>query len=164
MKYVIIGDSNTYGFDPSDYLGRRYAKVWTDYLNIEGCTFENAGVNGQRVFDIVNFIPNAYDSVFIMLGTNDILQNFSVSTIIKEMKDFLSNVNGKAVIICPVIIEMKEFKEKCIALNDLYQKLGVPCIPSIKVDMAYDGIHFSQKGHEQFGIYINEEIKKLLHK
>ena len=41
-------------------------------------------------------------------------------------------------------------------------KLKVPCIPYEKVELCFDGIHFSESGHKQFASNINKILNKKL--
>ena len=86
-KLLCYGDSNTYGYDPADYLGGRYPvpDIWTSLVSEAlGPEWEvvNQGMNGRQIpYGPVGF---AYletllarlrpdDLLLIMLGTNDIL-------------------------------------------------------------------------------------------
>lgn len=100
MRILCFGDSNTYGFDPRSFLGDRYPAEdrWTDILeNQTSWEVMNAGVNGGRI----PFSPHALrllseyapvDVLFIMLGTNDLLQGVSASEAAVLMEAFLSQL------------------------------------------------------------------------
>ena len=75
MKLVCYGDSNTWGYDPSDKFGQSYNPRWTDILaQNTGWTVVNEGVNGREVPDEPCYITSDTDLLLVMLGTNDLLQ------------------------------------------------------------------------------------------
>lgn len=161
QKVLILGDSNTWGFDPRSYFGSKYEKNWIDYLDVNGFSFEGNGINGRLLHDILDYVPTCYDLVLIMLGSNDLLQGRKVDSIVSEMKQYICHFK-RAGIICPPVIKIKEFEQKSKELNEKYQQIGCFCIPYHQVSLAYDGIHLSQEGHQQFGEYISKYIKETL--
>ncbi len=86
-KFLIYGDSNTYGFDPADLLERRYPYQlrWTSILqNRLAGRWEvlPEGMNGRRLPELAydarrlrkfTQMLTADDLFAVMLGTNDIL-------------------------------------------------------------------------------------------
>ncbi|MGM9946642.1 GNAT family N-acetyltransferase [Floccifex sp.] len=161
QNVLILGDSNTWGFDPRSYFGSKYKKNWIDYLDVDGFSFEGNGINGRLLHDILDYVPTCYDLVLIMLGTNDLLQGRKVDDIVLEMKQYICHFKN-AGIICPPVIKIKEFEQKSKELNEKYQEINCFCIPYQEVSLAYDGVHLSEEGHKQFGQYISEYIKKYL--
>ena len=161
-KALVIGDSNTWGYDPRSYFGGKYKKTWVDCLNVQGWKFESNGINGRCLHDILDMkVYEPYDFIWICLGTNDILQYRKIENIIEDMKIILTHFEN-AGILCPPVIEIVEFKQKSIELNQEYMKLKVPCIPYEKAELCFDGIHFSESGHKQFASNINKILNKKL--
>lgn len=86
-KIIFYGDSNTYGYDPANYLTGRYEKehIWTYMLKDKlgaGWMVMNEGMNGRQLpkrkeeLEYVKILLNRLDRrdyFVIMLGTNDIL-------------------------------------------------------------------------------------------
>ncbi|WP_195988717.1 GDSL-type esterase/lipase family protein [Clostridium sp. D53t1_180928_C8] len=110
-KYVFLGDSLIYGYGVKPKDNWVYKLKTTYNLNI--C---NKGVNGSTSTDmLVRFQRDVLDSfpntLFLMAGTNDLLSNRNVSSIIANIdlmiKDALSN-NIKVLIGIPpnIIPEM----------------------------------------------------------
>ena len=140
-KALVIGDSNTWGYDPRSYFGGKYKKTWVEYLEVQDWKFISNGINGRCL--------------------HDILQYRKIENIIEDMKIILTHFEN-AGILCPPVIEIVEFKQKSIELNQEYMKLKVPCIPYEKVELCFDGIHFSESGHKQFASNINKILNKKL--
>lgn len=46
-------------------------------------------------------------------------------------------------------------------LNEAYKVIGVPCLDCNPLDMSFDGVHLSEKGHKELGIKIAEYMKRL---
>ena len=76
MRLLCIGDSNTYGYDPSSYFGGRYPACvrWTD--NLDGWEVVNCGMNGLSIPADGKVWRNLIESknpnlITIMLGSND---------------------------------------------------------------------------------------------
>ncbi len=103
---ICYGDSNTYGYDPRSFLGGRYPKNirWPELLAAEtGWTVFNAGQNGRTIPDSSWEIQRVTRNLsqwaaekepvwlWIMLGTNDLLQSASVTaeTVTERMERFL---------------------------------------------------------------------------
>jgi len=86
-KLLCYGDSNTYGYDPADYLGGRYPleQIWTSLLSEmlgPGWQVINQGMNGRQIpcgpvgFSYLETLLKKLDRsdlLAVMLGTNDIL-------------------------------------------------------------------------------------------
>lgn len=107
-KYIFIGDSLTFGYGVSKNLN--WVSMLSSYLDVN---IYNKGINGNTSFDILNRFTEDVTNlnpniVFIMCGTNDLLSNKSVKSIIDNIelmiKESLNN-NIKPVIgIPPTII------------------------------------------------------------
>ena len=94
-RYVFLGDSLTYGY------GVKPKDNWVNKLkNNFNLTIHNKGINGNTTTDmLVRFSKDVFSlnptSLFIMGGTNDLLSNRNVQSIIDNIelmiKDSLSN-------------------------------------------------------------------------
>lgn len=189
MKLLCYGDSNTYGYDPRGPIPGRYDACdrWCDLLaQSTGWTVLNEGENGRIVpepawnYTDLRRAFAAYapvDAVCIMLGTNDVLisSRMDITPIVKRMEallDFLDDrwPDTKVVVLTPPPIDIPEFPEayeKLEHLIDAYEKLAsereIGFIPnhSWQIPLAFDGAHFSRRGHHVFAAHLAEELKKL---
>ena len=173
MRILCFGDSNTYGFDPRSFLGDRYPAEdrWTDILeNQTSWEVMNAGVNGGRI----PFSPHALrllseyapvDVLFVMLGTNDLLQGVSASEAAVLMEAFLSQLlpHCKAIVLAapppmkrgawvPTDALVTESLQLVEEYQQLAQKLEIPFVDTRNwhIQLAFDGIHFTEEGHHAF--------------
>lgn len=191
MKLLCYGDSNTYGYDPRGPIPGRYDADcrWCDLLAKDTLwTVINGGENGRIVpepawgyTDLKRMLAESapVDAMCIMLGTNDVLisSRMDVTPIVKRMEallDFLQNgwPMMKLVLITPPPIDIPEFPEARQKLETLIaaykeladrRKLGFISNHSWEIPLAYDGAHFSQRGHQVFAEYIAKELQALLH-
>ena len=177
MKILCFGDSNTYGYDPRSYFGGQYPAQhrWVDLLAQKlNCTAVNAGENGREIprregelqrFDLMLSNQKPLDLLLVMLGGNDLLQGNSVETVAQRMEVFLSRIpleKSQIVLIGPPRIKPgawitdDRLLEDCVRLNAAYrtvaEKLGVRFVDATgwDIDVTYDGVHYSEKGHQTF--------------
>ena len=177
MINLCFGDSNTYGNDPRSYFGGQYPAqhCWVDLLAKKlGCKAVNAGENGREIprregelqrFDLMLSNQKPLDLLLVMLGGNDLLQGNSVETIAQRMEDFLTRIpleKSQIVLIGPprmkpgAWITDDRLLEDCVRLNAAYrtvaEKLGVRFVDATgwDIDVTYDGVHYSEKGHQTF--------------
>ena len=177
MKILCFGDSNTYGYDPRSYFGGQYPAQhrWVDLLAQKmGCKVVNAGENGREMpgregelqrFDLMLSNQKPLDLLLVMLGGNDLLQGNSVEAVAQRMEDFLSRISlekSQIVLIGPPRIKPgawitdDRLLEDCVRLNAAYrtvaEKLGVRFVDATgwDIDVTYDGVHYSEKGHQTF--------------
>ena len=179
MKIYFLGDSNTYGFDPSDYKTGRYpqSSIWTNIvaeeLKSQYCfTFD--GMNG-RCIPSNNWICESIadkikqnDYFAVMLGTNDYL-NMSVpdvNTVAKKMLAFLkriaktANYDYSRILLCaPLTVNIPGESEyntsdgrMSKAFMETAQSLGCSFANTQKwnCELSYDGVHLSENGHMTF--------------
>ena len=118
-KILFYGDSNTYGYDPSDFGEGRYPAQyrWTDILAKEFSVIAE-GMNGRRVPDMEKS-PEYVESLLrrlgeedvfaVMLGTNDLLSSapLRADEAIRRMDLFLKYVTerrrpDRVLVIAPV--------------------------------------------------------------
>ena len=177
MKILCFGDSNTYGYDPRSYFGGQYPAQhrWVDLLAQKlSCTAVNAGENGREIprregelqrFDLMLSNQKPMDLLIIMLGGNDLLQGNSVEAVAHRMEVFLTRIpleKSHIVLIGPprmkpgAWITDNRLLEDCVRLNAAYrtvaEKLGVRFVDATgwDIDVTYDGVHYSEKGHQTF--------------
>jgi len=166
VRVLCYGDSNTYGYDPRSYFGGRYSPDcrWTDLLAEKtGWMIQNMGMNGRRIPSAAISVPEDTDLLIIMLGTNDLLQGASVSEVTEKMARFLSQIAfDKILLIAPPSMKRGEWVgedelvERSCGLIDAYQELALQKnilfagTKDWEIDLAYDGVHFSEEGHKCF--------------
>ena len=177
MKILCFGDSNTYGYDPRSYFGGQYPAQhrWVDLLAQKlNCTAVNAGENGREIprregelqrFDLMLSNQKPLDLLLVMLGGNDLLQGNSVEAVAQQMESFLTRIpleKTKIVLIGPprmkpgAWITDDRLLEDSVRLNVAYrtvaEKLGVRFVDATgwDIDVTYDGVHYSEKGHQTF--------------
>ena len=182
-KIFCIGDSNTYGYDPRSFIGSRYPKDvrWTGLLELHGLEVVNLGVNGLcipeepsfRMIDRLLADVRPDDIVCVMLGTNDLLQGTSLEAVSTRMAEFLQHIirvvqDSRILLIAPPPMQFgewvpsQELIDRSAKIGEIYSKLadrrGVLFADAAdwRIDLAYDGVHFSPAGHSAFmaGIYV----------
>lgn len=179
-RIVCCGDSNTYGYDPCSYLGGRYSEAvrWTAMLKAEGWEIVNEGENGRSIpwldWEIetaVRTILRVNGSVLVvMLGSNDLLQSSGTTADIcgERMERFLSAVLSKAqngfkvLLVAPPPMKLGVWVSDPNTLDESHRLAGCYRVVAHRlgtafadagewgVDLAYDGVHFSEQGHRAF--------------
>lgn len=171
MKVICYGDSNTYGFDPRSFFGSRYSAEnrWTDILaNRTGWEIINQGINGQETPRADISFPDDVDLLIVMLGTNDLLQGRSYEETAMRMESLLKTLSTQnLLLIAPPPLQLGEWvsdsslieESKMLAneyrcLSERYDVLFADAA-DWSVDLVFDGVHFSEKGHHTFadGLY-----------
>lgn len=95
MNVICFGDSNTYGYDPSSWFGGRYnaESRWVDILAVEsGWTVCNMGQNGREIPAVAPAFPEDTDLLIVMLGTNNLLQGYSLENAAQQLERFLTGI------------------------------------------------------------------------
>ena len=177
MNVICFGDSNTYGYDPRSWLGGRYDadSRWVDILAAEtGWTVRNMGVNGREIPPTAPDIPPGTDLLIVMLGSNDLLQGHSPEEAAGKLEHFLSGLSlprDKTLLIAPppmqpggwvpsrqLIDDSRTFAHCC---RGLAERLGVRFADAgdWNIPMAYDGVHFTEQGHQAFAAGLLEVLK-----
>ena len=182
MTLLCIGDSNTYGYDPRSYFGDRYpADVrWTERLGTWKTV--NCGMNGLAVpFNHTVFTDlirsKSPDVVAVMLGTNDLLEGANAEMTAKRMEAFLTDIKDicpKLLLIVPPPMQPGEWvqsqkqidesvklgKEYC----ELAKKLEIYYADAGEwhAELAYDGVHFTPKGHKAFAEGLCAVLNRLV--
>ena len=179
-RLLCYGDSNTYGYDPRSHLGGRYPESvrWTALLVAGDWKVINKGENGRPIPRLDWEIEAAVqticgietDVLTIMLGSNDLLQcpDLAAEVCGNRIERFLRAVltqtqrNAKILLIAPPPMEpgtwvsspriieesrkLAEFYEATAYRLDIaFADAGV-----WNVELAYDGVHFSEMGHLAF--------------
>lgn len=184
MNVLCFGDSNTYGYDPRSLLGGRYPKEsrWVDILAQKaGWEIINQGENGRCIPDEPCSFPMNTDLVILMLGTNDLIKTgSSPGKAAWKMERFLSRpvLSGHQIMLIappPVVIYDEWAEELCgpdkiiddfAVLAAHYQALakqrGFRFADAGKwqVELAFDGVHFTEQGHRTFAEKLYEELTR----
>ena len=175
MKILCFGDSNTYGYDPRSYFGGQYPAEhrWVDLLAKKlNCTAVNAGENGREIpiregellrFDLMLTNQKPLDLLIILLGCNDLLQGNAVGAVVKRMEYFLRHIDmekSKILLIglppmqlgkwVPTQTWIDASKELNREYKTLAERMGVRFADAGEIPMAFDGVHFTEEGHEDF--------------
>lgn len=165
-KALILGDSNTWGYDPRGYL-QRYDLTYVDYLNklVSGWMFFEDGQNGRLLRDVKDdsFDVNSIDLFSVMLGSNDLIHYYAVDEIVGFMQTLIDKIDkNKVLILCPPVLKDSLFYNESLQLNEAYNHLGVKCIDANPLDMSFDCVHLSEKGHKELALRIAEYLKNRL--
>lgn len=192
MKMICFGDSNTYGYDACSAFGGRLPKEerWVDILaEMSGWDLANEGLNGREIprqwflerLDQILEADSPADLLFLMLGTNDILNGgyVDVPGVGKRMEMLLAHLLSQPyfradqiVLASPPRLVMAHMgiaeasMETAIAKLRLeYQKLaekyGVHFIDvgGWQIPLTPDGVHFTAGGHVMFAGKLWEKLK-----
>ena len=172
MKLWCFGDSNTYGYDPCGFFGGRYAAPWPVLL-AEKAGFQviNDGKNGrmipEREHEFLQFRREAErysaDALIVMLGTNDLLEGATAEAAAARMEVLLNRCNVPMILLIsppPMVrgawVPDDGLVEESKALSRQYRvladRVGLQFgdAGDWGVELAYDGVHFSEEGHVRF--------------
>lgn len=178
MRILCYGDSNTYGYDPRSCLGGRYPESvrWTALLEAEGLEIVNGGGNGRSIPRLDWEIESAVRAVrrvspevlAVMLGSNDLLQGLAAEACSERMERFLTALSPSVpaelsiLLVSPPPMEPGDWVpdaaliEESRRLAGRYEALAGKLNISFAdagawgVDLAFDGVHFSETGHRVF--------------
>ena len=167
-----FGDSNTYGYDPCGFFGGRYTAPWPELLAQKtGLQVYNDGRNGrmipERAYEWDQLRSDAErfraDLLIVMLGTNDLLNGARAEETTDRMAAFIAQCARLPVLlISPPFLKRgawvpeDSLVEESIELSRQYKALaerigaGYANAGEWDVELAYDGVHFTQEGHECF--------------
>ena len=173
MRILCFGDSNTYGYDPRGFLGDRYdaGDRWVDLTAKQtGHELINAGINGREiphnpyVLRLLTEQPSV-DIFLVMLGTNDLLRGASAKEAAARMEAFLIPLLPhckQILLVAPppmkrgAWVPTDELVAESTYLGDEYRllakKLKIPFADTRQwnIDLAFDGVHFTESGHHIF--------------
>lgn len=186
MRILCFGDSNTYGYDPRDCFGDRYSAGdrWPDLLAKQtGWEIINAGANGREIPRdpyalrlLSEYAP--VDIFLVMLGTNDLLQGASASETADRMEPFLNQLLPHCkniLLVAPppmkrgAWVPSDGLVTKSVQLAEEYRllshKLNIPFADTRgwNIELAFDGVHFTEAGHHAFAAQIKNLIKLYFH-
>lgn len=192
-RVLCYGDSNTYVYDPRSLLGEQYPEAvrWTALLEKQGWIVFNEGENGRSLpccqWEIDRFLQSAHrlrpDIVTIMLGSNDLLQDpgISAETCAARMEQFLRQVLGhgltcELLLVAPPPMRLGAWVSDSRTidvshqLSEAYQaaahRHGIHFADAgcWNIDLAYDGVHFSEAGHLAFARGIDQALSCIAEK
>ena len=177
---LCYGDSNTYGYDPRSYLGGRYPESvrWTGVLEASGLVVINKGENGRSIPRLNWEIEAAAGTIsrskaqdiVVMLGSNDLLKcsGLSAEGCAARMEGFLAALLAKVQLDLKVLLiapppmtegtwvtdprTLKESHRVAGCYEAVAHRLGIGFADAGTwgVELTYDGVHFSEKGHLAF--------------
>ena len=179
---VLLGDSLTFGY------GINRSKAFSNLLasNLD-CTIINKGINGSTTTDMLvrftrDVILNSPSHLLILGGTNDILSNKSVHSILENLKLMIKEAkdnNIKVIIASPptiqknensIFINLYEFDNNILKLSNLNSELlklssaeDISFIDLFSLTqnlnhIFIDGVHLNEEGNK---LLFNEILKKL---
>ena len=182
MRVVCIGDSNTYGYEPTSYTGSRYGRDvrWTGRLEAEEVI--NEGVNGMGIPRTgeasVRLAKSTQpgDAIVIMLGTNDLLEGADAAEAGRRMDAFVSRLAGmvkdaRMILIAPPVMKEGAWVagQKLIHESELlkraYEQIAAKhgiefcAADDWNVSLTFDGVHFTAEGHRNFAAGLNRKLK-----
>ena len=123
----------------------------------------------ERYLGIIR-LENPY-LITVMLGSNDILSGVSAEQTSERMNDFISHIQneGKRILlIAPPHLQFGEwvqnedYLDESCELADLYREVAnnTGCMfanaGEWDIELAFDGVHFSEEGHRRFARKLNE--------
>ena len=185
MTVFCFGDSNTYGYDSRSFYGDRFPTEvrWTGLLSrATGWRILEAGQNGREIphrpaeLDALRRLPPV-DVIVIMLGGNDLFMHpvFLAEDVAARMEVCLSVLKesypaAKILLVSPVPmipgtwVKEERLLRETARLGSCYEalaaRMGVSFADAAKwdIDLLFDGVHFSEKGHRSFA----EGIRNVL--
>ena len=176
MKVLCFGDSNTFGYDPRDFLGGRYDFPWPRILREHSeWDAENLGESGREIPRFPVSFPQKADLLIIMLGTNDLLQGNSAESIVQRMESFLQTINldkETLLLIAPPPMKMgawvatQSMVDASKELTRGYQRLAkrfeirFADAGDWHIPLAFDGVHFTEEGHRAFALALAQYLNK----
>ena len=166
-----FGDSNTYGYDPCDFFGGCYSAPWPELL-AEKTGFEviNDGWNGRmiprRQYELQLFRKKAErygaDVLIVMLGGNDLLVGVKAQEVAVRMEALLSGCIVPVIFLVSPPMKLgawvpddrfvQESREMARQYAALAERLDLKYVNAGEwnLDLAYDGVHFSEEDHRRF--------------
>lgn len=184
LRVWCFGDSNTYGYDPRGFSGGRYPCPWPERLAAEtGFEVVNDGMNGrmipQSACQLAQFRRDAAryraDALVVMLGTNDLLNGAGAVETAGRMAAFLGQCDVPRVLLVgpPPMkrgawVPDDQLVTASVKLSRQYQMLserlgiGFADAGAWDIDLAYDGVHFSEEGHARFAKEIAAVLYNLM--
>ena len=182
MQILCFGDSNTYGYDPRGFFGGRYGAEdrWVDLLKMQaGYEVINAGVNGREIPQSSYILQlsstlASVDILLVMLGTNDLLQGATAAETANRMEVYLTALlpyHKQIMLVAPPPMKrgawvpadalVAESVQLIEGYKVLAEKLHIPFVDTRhwNIELAFDGVHFTQAGHHQFAKHLVKHLK-----
>ena len=177
MRLICFGDSNTYGYDPRSFFGGRYPGRWTDLLaESTGWEVVNLGQNGREIPAGAGSLAGMLqqdDLLVVMLGDNDLLchPRITAREVAAKMERFLRSLPSCHVLLVappPMApgewVREERLLSESAALAGEYESLalrlgiGFANAGQWGVELAFDGVHFTDAGHRAFANGIQEVL------
>lgn len=180
-KIYAFGDSNTYGFDPRMGGMGRYPKDirWTGVIDLmPEYEVNNQGYNGLSIPRADSTIASlgrsikewSPDLIFIMLGSNDLLNMFPASCekVGASMRQFLSALCNyipeyvqNVVLVAPPKMSLGDWTDPEIVSESqkfgtvyeaIARELGLGFLNACEweLPLCYDGVHLTEEAHLSF--------------
>ena len=189
MNLICFGDSNTYGYDPRSPFADRYAPEnrWVDLLGkATGWKVINLGENGREIPHHSHELQTAAelvaklkpeDVLLVMLGTNDLLMGLTPEQVGLRMETFLLTIlslGRRLILVTPppmkrgAWVERDELVAASARLGEIYRDLGKSLAIELvdtatwALELAFDGVHFTEMGHHVFGNRMTQRLRTLL--
>lgn len=203
IRILCYGDSNTWGTIPDDtrrrcgikntyptvlnkLLGKNYTVINEGMpsrtTNIDDVKYPKGNRNGLQFFAQCVITHDPLDYLVIMLGTNDMKDNFNrtpkecaqvlENEYIKFLRDDLSceiSKTPKIIIVAPPIIKenkipsFKNASKKSLEFNEQYKQLALNnnClfVDNTGLEVGDDGVHLTEKGLKTLAEKIYQIIK-----
>ena len=178
-----FGDSNTWGYDPRACSSGRYPEPWPERLAMEtGCPVINDGRNGRTIPgagpDMNRFREGAArgstDLLIVMLGTNDLLNGAPAEETAARMEAFLRRCGAlRILLVAPPPLKrgawvpgdelVSESAKLSARYRSLAERMGIRFADAGEwgIDLAYDGVHFTEAGHARFAEKLAGELRGL---
>ena len=180
IRLLFYGDSNTYGFDPRNYICGRYPleNIWTSLVAEalgKGYEVINKGMNGRRLpvheetyFYVKDMMRSlSRDDLFcVMLGSNDLLCTLKpdADEAVHNADRFLQYIvsdkdHPKVLLLAPPYIRIKDEPE---ALSERYFDESVRMNEGFRLIAEKYGIYFADTGSWSLdfaydGVHLSEE-------
>ena len=132
------------------------------------------GQNGREIPAAAPAFPEDTELLIVMLGTNNLLQGYSLENAAQQLERFLTGITlsrDKLLLIAPPSMTLGEwvlsqqlidasqaFAQCC---RELAKRMDIRFADAGRWDipLAYDGVHFTERGHRAFAAGRLEELK-----
>lgn len=165
---LCYGDSNTWGYDPRDFLGGPVEDSWCRLLERSlGERVLNAGENGRLCSrpdqQLLTALLRQHQPrmLVVMLGTNDVLRGRDMTGAAGAMEQLLGRAEQtlpglRMLVLSPPEMEVpgtgEPLKVLAAALEGAARRQGAAFADcrSWGISLSFDGVHFSEEGHRAF--------------
>ena len=172
-KLLILGDSNTWGWDPADFMGGPYERPWPYYLKKAGHTVVVDAMPGREIPHTPQLLELTMKSIrrehadllLVMLGSNDILNMYQpdAGPALRRMTRLVEMIRKEAdadlqilLMGIPRICVPGDYAEAGEAYNlgleQIAREHGCLFLPAdAHLPLACDGVHLTEEGHRRVG-------------